>query len=190
MPRILLTTRCRDSGLYDYFRENAPRNVRWRFAMPRRISFGLRFLRQNLPGLAFLSIRRKLSSALRFAGAGMSSASPSTSRRLMASLRWLGKRELLASPNCGPETMALSLLPSNRTSITSSLVTAKPPWLGSSVFPSTKSFIRLSSLNSVSRRLVDPGWCPVLLPWLQLSLQLLPDYRLCPSAQAHFTRPH
>ena len=51
MPRILLTTPCRDSGLYDYFRENAPRNFRWRFGMPRKISFGLRFLKQNLPGL-------------------------------------------------------------------------------------------------------------------------------------------
>jgi len=54
MPRILLTTRCRDSGLYDYFRENAPRNFRWRFGMPRAISFGLRFLRQNLPDLTIL----------------------------------------------------------------------------------------------------------------------------------------
>ncbi|MGC1648535.1 MAG: radical SAM protein [Candidatus Sulfotelmatobacter sp.] len=54
MPRILLTTRCRDSGLYDYFRENAPRNFRWRFGMPRTISFGLRFLRQNLPQLHIL----------------------------------------------------------------------------------------------------------------------------------------
>ncbi|HXW62100.1 MAG TPA: radical SAM protein [Candidatus Acidoferrales bacterium] len=54
MPRILLTTRCRDSGLYDYFRENAPRNCRWRFGMPRTISFGLRFLRQNLSDLEIL----------------------------------------------------------------------------------------------------------------------------------------
>jgi len=54
MPRILLTTRCRDTGLYDYFRENAPRNFRWRFGMPRRISFGLRFLRQNIPGISIL----------------------------------------------------------------------------------------------------------------------------------------
>ena len=54
MARILLTTRCRDSGLYDYFRENAPRNFRWRFGMPRRISFGLRFLRQNIPGVSIL----------------------------------------------------------------------------------------------------------------------------------------
>lgn len=54
MTRILLTTRCRDSGLYDYFRENAPRNFRWRFGMPRRISFGLRFLRQNIPGIEIL----------------------------------------------------------------------------------------------------------------------------------------
>jgi radical SAM superfamily enzyme YgiQ (UPF0313 family) len=54
MARILLTTRCRDSGLYDYFRENAPRNFRWRFGMPRRISFGLRFLRQNVPGVSIL----------------------------------------------------------------------------------------------------------------------------------------
>jgi radical SAM superfamily enzyme YgiQ (UPF0313 family) len=54
MPRILLTTRCRDTGLYDYFRENAPQNFRWRFGMPRTISFGLRFLRQNLPDLNIL----------------------------------------------------------------------------------------------------------------------------------------
>src|SRR5271167_2330248 len=54
MLRVLLTTRCRDTGLYDYFRENAPRNFRWRFAMPRKISFGLRFLKQNLPGLTIL----------------------------------------------------------------------------------------------------------------------------------------
>jgi radical SAM superfamily enzyme YgiQ (UPF0313 family) len=54
MTRILLTTRCRDSGLYDYFRENAPRDFRWRFGMPRRISFGLRFLRQNIPGISIL----------------------------------------------------------------------------------------------------------------------------------------
>ena len=54
MTRILLTTRCRDTGLYDYFRENAPRNFRWRFGMPRRISFGLRFLRQNMPGIEIL----------------------------------------------------------------------------------------------------------------------------------------
>ena len=54
MARVLLTTRCRDSGIYDYFRENAPRDFRWRFAMPRRISFGLRFLRQNAPGISIL----------------------------------------------------------------------------------------------------------------------------------------
>lgn len=54
MTRILLTTRCRDTGLYDYFQENAPRGFRWRFSMPRRISFGLRFLRQNIPGIEIL----------------------------------------------------------------------------------------------------------------------------------------
>ena len=54
MARILVTTRCRDTGLYDYFRENAPRGFRWRFGMPRRISFGLRFLRQNIPGIQIL----------------------------------------------------------------------------------------------------------------------------------------
>jgi radical SAM superfamily enzyme YgiQ (UPF0313 family) len=59
MARILLTTRCRDSGLYDYFRENAPRNFRWRFGMPRRISFGLRFLRQNVPGVSILEYPSK-----------------------------------------------------------------------------------------------------------------------------------
>jgi hypothetical protein len=66
-PRILLTTRCRDSGLYDYFRENAPRNFRWRFGMPRRISFGLRFLRQNIPGITILEYptRAEYSAALR-----------------------------------------------------------------------------------------------------------------------------
>ena len=54
MPRILLTTVCREPALYDYFRENAPRDSYWRFSMPRRISFGLRFLRQNLPNLQIL----------------------------------------------------------------------------------------------------------------------------------------
>ncbi|HWF13519.1 MAG TPA: radical SAM protein [Candidatus Acidoferrales bacterium] len=49
MTRILLTTVDQDFGLYDYYRENAPERFRWRFQMPRRISFGLRFLRQNLP---------------------------------------------------------------------------------------------------------------------------------------------
>ena len=67
MPRILLTTRCLDSGLYDYFRENAPRNFRWRFGMPRRISFGLRFLRQNIPGISILEYptRAQFSAQLR-----------------------------------------------------------------------------------------------------------------------------
>jgi pyruvate-formate lyase-activating enzyme len=67
MPRILLTTRSRDSGLYDYFRENAPRNFRWRFGMPRRISFGLRFLRQNIPGITILEYptRAEFSAQLR-----------------------------------------------------------------------------------------------------------------------------
>ncbi len=67
MSRILLTTRCRDSGLYDYYRENAPRNFRWRLAMPRRISFGLRFLRQNLPGVSILEYptRAEFTAALR-----------------------------------------------------------------------------------------------------------------------------
>jgi hypothetical protein len=66
-PRILLTTRCLESGLYDYFRENAPRNFRWRFGMPRRISFGLRFLRQNIPGITLLEYptRSEYSAALR-----------------------------------------------------------------------------------------------------------------------------
>lgn len=54
MARVLLTTRCRETGLYDYFRENAPRDFRWRFGMPRRISFGLRFLRQNVLGVSIL----------------------------------------------------------------------------------------------------------------------------------------
>ncbi|HEV2489323.1 MAG TPA: radical SAM protein [Candidatus Acidoferrales bacterium] len=54
MPRILLTTVTREPDYYDYYRENAPENFRWRFRMPRRISFGLRFLRQNLPELNLL----------------------------------------------------------------------------------------------------------------------------------------
>ena len=49
MTRILLTTVDRDFGLYDYYREHAPEGFPWRFQMPRRISFGLRFLRQNIP---------------------------------------------------------------------------------------------------------------------------------------------
>ncbi len=54
MTRILLTTVPSDSGVYDYFRENAPENFRWRFRMPRKISFGLRFLRQNVPQVEIL----------------------------------------------------------------------------------------------------------------------------------------
>src|SRR6266851_2040700 len=54
MTRVLLTTVDRDFGLYDYYRENAPERFRWRFQMPRRISFGLRFLRQNLPDIEIL----------------------------------------------------------------------------------------------------------------------------------------
>ena len=54
MARVLLTTVHRDFGLYDYFRENAPEGFAWRFSMPRRISFGLRFLRQNVPGIEIL----------------------------------------------------------------------------------------------------------------------------------------
>jgi radical SAM superfamily enzyme YgiQ (UPF0313 family) len=54
MTRILLTTVHRDLGLYDYFRENAPQEFRWRFQMPRQISFGLRFLRQNIPEIEIL----------------------------------------------------------------------------------------------------------------------------------------
>ena len=51
MPRITFTIRCRDSGLCRYFRENVPRNFRRRFGMPREISFALRFLKHNPPGL-------------------------------------------------------------------------------------------------------------------------------------------
>ncbi len=67
MARILFTTVCRDSGLYDYFRENAPENVRWRFRIPRHISFGLRFLRQNIPQLRILEYptRAEFSEALK-----------------------------------------------------------------------------------------------------------------------------
>src|SRR5438445_11843137 len=54
MIRVLLTTVHRDVGLYDYFRENAPEGFAWRFRMPRRISCGLRFLRQNIPGIEIL----------------------------------------------------------------------------------------------------------------------------------------
>ncbi len=54
MGKILLTTVHREHGVYDYFRENAPESFRWRFQMPREISFGLRFLRQNLPEIEIL----------------------------------------------------------------------------------------------------------------------------------------
>jgi len=67
MPRILLTTVSREPALYDYYRENAPENFRWRFQMPRHISFGLRFLRQNLPELKILEYptRAEFSRALK-----------------------------------------------------------------------------------------------------------------------------
>ena len=67
MPRILLTTVCREPALYDYFRENSPENFRWRFRMPRHISFGLRFLHQNIPELEILEYptRAEFSDALK-----------------------------------------------------------------------------------------------------------------------------
>src|SRR5713226_4505661 len=67
MPRILLTTVCREPAFYDYFRENAPENFRWRFGMERHISFGLRFLRQNIPELQILEYptRAQFSEVLR-----------------------------------------------------------------------------------------------------------------------------
>lgn len=66
MPKILLTTVCREPAFYDYFRENAPQNFRWRFGMERHISFGLRFLRQNIPELQILEYptRAQFSEAL------------------------------------------------------------------------------------------------------------------------------
>ncbi len=65
--RVLLTTVWREPGLYDYFRENAPEKFLWRLRMPRRISFGLRFLRQNIPELEILEYptRAEFSRALR-----------------------------------------------------------------------------------------------------------------------------
>ncbi len=67
MARILLTTVYREPALYDYFRENAPEGFRWRFRMPRHISFGLRFLRQNIPELKILEYptRAQYSEALK-----------------------------------------------------------------------------------------------------------------------------
>jgi hypothetical protein len=67
MPRILLSTVCREPSLYDYFRENAPHDFRWRFGMPRHISFGLRFLRQNLPDIQIMEYpsRREFAKAVR-----------------------------------------------------------------------------------------------------------------------------
>ena len=67
MRRVFLTTVCRERGLYNYFRENAPRNFRWRLQMPRRISFGLRFLKQNIPELGILEFptRAEFSKTLR-----------------------------------------------------------------------------------------------------------------------------
>ena len=59
MTRVLLTTVDQGFGLYDYYRENAPPQFRWRFQMPRRISFGLRFLRQNVPEINILEYPTK-----------------------------------------------------------------------------------------------------------------------------------
>jgi hypothetical protein len=49
-----MTTVDREFGLYDYYRENAPANMRWRFGWQREISYGLRFLRQNIPEIEIL----------------------------------------------------------------------------------------------------------------------------------------
>jgi hypothetical protein len=106
MPRILLTTRCRDSGLYDYFRENAPRNFRWRFAMPGTLSFGLRFLRQNLPTLEILEYPTRRQFPLSLRGVGTQSASLSTSKRRTTSWPWPQKHGRQGYGNFGPETTA------------------------------------------------------------------------------------
>ena len=54
MTRILMTTVDREFGLYDYYGENAPERLRWRFGGKREISYGLRFLRQNVPEIKTL----------------------------------------------------------------------------------------------------------------------------------------
>ena len=54
MTRILMTTVDREFGLYDYYGENAPERLRWRFGGKREISYGLRFLRQNVPEIETL----------------------------------------------------------------------------------------------------------------------------------------
>ena len=54
-PRVLMTTACRDGPLYDYFGSNTPHT--WlRLAGKRPISLGLRFIRQNVPGIEILEM--------------------------------------------------------------------------------------------------------------------------------------
>ncbi len=54
IPKILLTTVYRrfERDYYDYFRSNT--NSPFRFSLPRKTSYGLRFLRQNIPEIEIL----------------------------------------------------------------------------------------------------------------------------------------
>ena len=54
-PRILMSTACRDGPLYDYWGSNTPHTL-FRLGGKRFISLGLRFIKQNVPGIEILEM--------------------------------------------------------------------------------------------------------------------------------------
>jgi len=51
--KILFTPSYVEKGYYDYLFENSRRRF-FRFSWPRQISFGLRFIKQNIPSIEIL----------------------------------------------------------------------------------------------------------------------------------------
>ena len=77
MPcRVLLTTCCFHSSSYRSSPQHAPRDFRWRFGMPCRTSFVLRFLHHNIPGSAI----REYPTRLEYSTALNNPGTPSLSR--------------------------------------------------------------------------------------------------------------
>ncbi len=54
-PKVLMTTACRAGPLYDYFGSNI-RHTPLRLSGVRPISLGLRFIKQNVPGVEILEM--------------------------------------------------------------------------------------------------------------------------------------
>ena len=104
-PRVLLTTAYREGPLYDYFGSNI-RPTLFRLAGKRPISLGLRFIKQNVPGIEILEMptaaqyRRALTRGWDIVG--ISFYIDETPRRW----RWPDRHVRRALERCGAATMA------------------------------------------------------------------------------------